>query len=320
MGANRGGNVSFTAGAGNVGGRIDFIADDDGALINFESTGTGNTIQLSAPAVVPNGSGGSLGSVADPWDTFYVNHVIASDSSSFANGLAVTNTLVLDGDLEMTGNATIRSVQYIWPVSQGDAGSRLENDGTGVLTWSTNGSGFTGIYRDQSIEAGAMFPGPTAATFGQLTNTVNDTMSDSFIFADGVTQSTRFALTLPDTWTGASTVKLKLYVTCDSTNSAAGTNLVWGVKAGSLAPGEALTNAVFGTEVFVTNGLNTAGQVMQMFLTPAITVGGSPAMGDSLWFNIARQGANASDTWTNTPVRLLKARCQWLEAAAPSSW
>jgi len=148
----------------------------------------------------------------------------------------------------------------------------------------------------------------------------NDTLSDSWTFADAATQSTRFALTFPDAW-NVGTVKLKLYVTCDSTNTAGSTNLVWGVKAGSLAPLEALTNAVFGTQVFVTNGLDTAGHVLQVFTTPAITVGGSPAMGDSIWFDVSRQGSNASDTWTNTPVRLLKARVQWLESStAPSSW
>jgi len=129
-----------------------------------------------------------------------------------------------------------------------------------------------------------------------------------------------FSLTLPDAW-NVGTVKLKLYVTCDSTNTATTTNLVWGVKAGSLAPLESLTNAVFGTQVFVTNGLNTAGNVMQLFTTPAITVGGSPALGDSIWFDVSRQGSNASDDWTNTPVRLLKVRVQWLESStAPSSW
>jgi hypothetical protein len=199
---------------------------------------------------------------------------------------------------------------------------------TASVTWGVNGSNitatavssFVGIYRDQSIEAGAMFGGPTAATAGAYTNSVNDTLSDSWIFADAATQSARFALTLPDVW-NVGTVTLKLYVTCDNTNVATTTNLVWGVKAGSLAPGEALTNAVFGTQVFVTNGLSTAGNVLQMFLSPAITIGGSPARGDSIWFDVSRQGGNSSDTWTNTPVRLLKARLQWLESStAPSLW
>lgn len=179
-----------------------------------------------------------------------------------------------------------------------------------------------GIYRDQSIEAGAMYVGNLAspATTGTYTNTQNDTLSDSWTFADAATNTVRFSLTLPDAW-NLSTVKLKLYVTCDGTNSATITNLVWGVSAGSLGPTEALTNAIFGTEVYVTNGLATAGHVMQTFTTPAITVGGSPALGDSVWFQIAREGGNASDTWTNTSVRLLKARVQWLEATTPIvSW
>ncbi len=198
-----------------------------------------------------------------------------------------------------------------------DNGTNLLRNGVSISATSTN---FVGIYRDQSIEAGAMFAGPTPATIGTYTNGVNDTLSDSWTFADAATQATRFALTFPDVW-NVGTVKLKLYVLCDNTNSAGITNLVWGVKAGSLAPGEAATNAVFGTQVFITNGLATSGQVMQVFTSPAITVGGSPAMGDNIWFDVSRQGSNGSDTWTNVPIRLLKCRVQWLESStAPSIW
>jgi hypothetical protein len=224
----------------------------------------------------------------------------------------------VDGDIRVSGNVSPRDVPYIWPVAQGAADTELVNDGGGILSWAprTNGLGF---FRDLSIEPGAMFPAPTAATLTQYTNTVNETLSDAWVFADAATQATRFSISLPDLW-DKSTVKLRLYVTSNGTNVATTTNLVWGVKAGSMSPGEALTNAVFGTQVFVTNGLSTVGNVMQVFTTPAITVGGSPATGDSLWFDISRQGSNASDTWTNT-VFLLKARLQYKESTtAPASW
>lgn len=233
-----------------------------------------------------------------------------------SNG-ALTNA---DGVFTTRGAVLSRGASAWVQIVPSTAGYVFTDGGVGAdPTWAAP-AGVGGIYRDQSIEAGAMFAGPTAATTGTYTNTVNDTLSDSWTFADAVTQSTRFALTFPDFW-NVGTVKLKLYATCDGTNTVTTTNLVWGVKAGSLAPLEALTNAVFGTEVFVTNGLSTVGNVLQVFTTPAITVGGTPAAGHSIWFNIARQGANAADDWTNTPIRLLKCRIQWLESTtAPSAW
>jgi hypothetical protein len=242
------------------------------------------------------------------------------------NNLTVSNLYTVNGNhntLIVTNSIAIQAVKTNLLATTSTGLVTNANYGTG-LAWDpatlTLSAPYTGIYRDQAFEAGAMYAGPTPAVVGTYTNLVNDTLGDAWTFADGVTQSTRFSLTFPDVW-DVGTVKLKLYVVCDSTNSSGITNLVWGAKAGSLAPGEAMTNAVFGTEVFVTNGLATAGQVEQVFVTPAITVGGSPAAGDSIWFNVARQGANASDTWTNVPVRLLKARVQWKESStAPSVW
>jgi len=231
----------------------------------------------------------------------------------------ITGSQLLDWIGSTRGSVLYRGASGWAILSPGTAGYPLTSGGAGADP-SYSAPSFVGIYRDQAIEAGAMFAGPTAATTGTYTNTVNDTLSDSWTFADAATQSTRFSLTFPDVW-DVGIVKLKLYVVCDSTNSSGITNLVWGAKAGSLAPGEAATNAIFGTQVFVTNGLATSGQVMQVFTSPAITVSGSPAVGDSIWFDISRQGSNASDTWTNTPVRLLKARVQWLESStAPASW
>jgi len=86
-----------------------------------------------------------------------------------------TNNLFIPGSLNVTNGGTL-------------AGAFAFNtlptvNGSPVLT------NALGIYRDQSIEAGAMFAGPTAATVGTYTNTVNDTLSDSWTFADAATQS-----------------------------------------------------------------------------------------------------------------------------------
>jgi len=148
IGDGRGGNINFTAGQGSgmgVGGVMLFTVPGDDGTLTFEASGNngamqfsasdnGSTISFNTPVVRPSGGSTSLGTVTDPWAEIVGTH------GSFLNGLAVTNTLVLDGDLEMTGNPTIRSVPYIWPTVQGGAGTRLENDGAGVLTWESGGA------------------------------------------------------------------------------------------------------------------------------------------------------------------------------------
>jgi len=262
---------------------------------------------------------GGQGTGTGAGGTFYIATAKARTTASTVN--PYTNWFSVDANgavavSNITGTATsLAGFTSSNTLAGVGIGTGLAMSGTNLTATGT----FTGILRDFSIEPGAMFPAPTAATLTQYTNSVNETLSDAWVFADAATQATRFAITLPDVW-NVGTVKLKLYVTSSGTNVATTTNLVWGVKAGSLAPLEALTNAVFGTQVFVTNGLDTVGNVMQVFTTPAITVGGSPAVGDSLWFDISRQGSNGSDTWTNT-VLLLKARLQYTESStAPSAW
>jgi hypothetical protein len=298
-----------------------FSSDGNFAPVSLSLSGRTNRLTISSTNTllldgvpIVTGSTTTTNTVAN---YITVNSITNIFNTSKGGHLVVSNSLTI------ITNGVLSLQNLPWPsVLLVGADGNVTNATLSGLTLSatTLTAGFGNIYRDQSIEAGAMFAGPTAATAGTYTNLVNDTLSDSWTFADAATQSARFSLTLPDAW-NIGTIKLKLYVTCDNTNTATTTNLVWGVKAGSMAPGEALTNAIFGTQVFVTNGLNTAGNVMQVFTTPAITIGGSPALGDSLWFDVSRQGSNSSDDWTNTPVRLLKARVQWLEGTtAPSVW
>ena len=62
-------------------------------------------------------------------------------SNSFnTNTLIVRNQATVSGDLTVTGSTTFNTVPYTWPNLQGVAGSILQNDGTGALTWATLGA------------------------------------------------------------------------------------------------------------------------------------------------------------------------------------
>ena len=150
VGNGRGGNVRFTAGQGSgtgISGVILFEAPGDGGTITLDASGSGGQVKLSALSgsvgfdtdmVIPLGPSASLGTIAAQWSRVF------AEKGIFTDGLTVTNNFALDGDLDMTGNATIRGVPYTWPAVQGGAGTMLVNDGTGVVTWEpTNSAGTT---------------------------------------------------------------------------------------------------------------------------------------------------------------------------------
>ena len=95
-----------------------FSVPGDNGTLSFEATGTGGLIEFSGLSVSPETPDGTpLGDPINRWSALY------------------TSLVDIDGDLTMTGNPTIRSVPYIFPVSQGSLDTELVNDGTGVLTW-----------------------------------------------------------------------------------------------------------------------------------------------------------------------------------------
>ena len=120
-----------------------------GAAINDISTGTNGQI-LKA-------SGGS-----PSWQDFIVTNVEIQDNTIMnadintgagiagtkitpafgAQAISTTGTLTA-GAVTATNLASINSVSYAWPASQGGANSILQNNGSGTLTWATVATAFS---------------------------------------------------------------------------------------------------------------------------------------------------------------------------------
>jgi len=146
-----------------------------------------------------------------------------------------------------------------------------------------------------------MLGGTNPPSTGGITNEA--LTSDSWDFDDTTEESVGFKMVMPDDW-DRSTIKAKVYST---TAAAAGTN-VWGVSAVAISHNDPL-GPEFGTEITVTNTVTAASDLHVSPATQAITVGGSPALADAVFFKIARK--QSADYWFEGDMKLLGIAIQY---------
>lgn len=153
------------------------------------------------------------------------------------------------------------------------------------------GPGGTPGVRAIAVPAVAMFAASTnGATYNTAETSSNKVMSVGYNFDQSTAQSTQFAIAMPSTW-NRGTVTAQLYWTTAGSSG----NVIWKVSAVAVSNDDPV-DAAFGTAQSVTDGATAAGDLMITAATSAITVGGSPASGDRVWFKIERDAASGSDT------------------------
>jgi len=175
-----------------------------------------------------------------------------------------------------------------------------------------------GVYRTIYFDAGAMVPNATFGAqfatdeYGSPTNR----MIDSYIFANAVTNVTQVKFAMPLEW-DLGTVKVKLFYW--STNASATATNVWAIDATAISHDEQL-DADWGTAQTLTHKITTANDLQLTAATAALTVGGTPAANDMVWFRVRRLGAHADDNDTGQ-VKLLGAWLQYKESTTePAIW
>jgi hypothetical protein len=156
------------------------------------------------------------------------------------------------------------------------------------------------VHRVRNIELGThTIPVPASAMSPRLTNgasydesetTTNDVMVCGFLFDQSTDEAVQFSIPMPNSW-DEGTVTVQFYWT----TSVASGNVVWTAAAVSFADGDVLDTA-FGTAQSVTDGSNGTGDINISSFTSAITVAGSPAAGEMVYFQILRDANAAGDT------------------------
>lgn len=177
-----------------------------------------------------------------------------------------------------------------------------------------------GLYRTVDVPAGAMISNITlGATFTSLERfSPTNRQDDVFIFADGTTNLVSFSIAMPEEW-DRSTVKVKFYWT--TTNSIASQTNVWGISATAISHDDVMT-ADWGTEQVVNSPVTAADDLLASPATSALTVAGTPQVGDLVYFRVRRLGGGVNDAMSNAQARLLHVVIQYREAAGTgaSAW
>lgn len=141
------------------------------------------------------------------------------------------------------------------------------------------------------IPAVAMTPRTTnGAASGTTELTTNDVMLSTLDFDTTTEEGCGFFIAFPKSYNN-STVTFKAMWTAASGSG----GVAWGLAAYAFSDDDAMDTAVSGQQV-VTDTLITANDMHITAESSAITIGGTPAAGDVVYFELTREVANGSDT------------------------
>lgn len=273
--------------------KLSAVGDDTNISLELEAKGTGtikanNTVQwakgadVASTAALPILNDGNYFDVTGTTTITSINTV----------GVGTQVTLHFDGILTLTHHAT----DLILPgaanitTAAGDEFTFIEyasGDWRCVSYTLASGKSVVvdasvGVYRNIYIDAAAMVPRTTNGAEALTKEfATNDIMIDYLAFDSTTEEGVQFKMMLPDEW-DLSTIKLKFY--WDAAATASGT-VIWGVRAGAYSDSDAI-DAALGTQITVTDTLLTVGDVHISPATAAVTVGGTPALGDLIVFQI----------------------------------
>lgn len=146
------------------------------------------------------------------------------------------------------------------------------------------------------IPAGAMIPNTTnGAAAGTSESATNDHMQDYLSF-DAVTEEfAGFNLVMPENW-DRGTIKAKFYWLPGTNSGDPGDTVEWELAAVAMGDDDAL-DAALGTSQVISDAV-LAGESADVHITaatPALTVGGTPALGDMIYFRVSRNVSGTDD-------------------------
>lgn len=126
------------------------------------------------------------------------------------------------------------------------------------------------------------------STWSESEYATNDVQKFYQFFGTSTQQSACFDLVMPPGW-NRSTIKAKFYWSCNTNGGSAGDTVEWGIMAMALSNHDAIDQA-YGDEATVSDALTADnGADLQISdATAAITIGGTPALGDLIQFKVRR--------------------------------
>lgn len=168
--------------------------------------------------------------------------------------------------------------------------------GTGVVQ--SNGSAVKVAGKETIwIPSSAMYPTTTngCANLEQTELTAGQPELKSLDFDPSSDENAQFAVAFPKSWDPSQLLMYQVFWTANSTNTG---NCIWNLKGVAVANDDAI-DAAFGTGIDITDAHSgTANDLNVTAQSASVTVAGSPAADEEVFFNISRDADAGGDTFT----------------------
>ena len=271
---------SFTFSTTNKGDAVVFATASDGTNPNILTLPAGN-VTLTGTETLTNKTLTSPAIGTKISDTNGNELINLTATSSAVNEFTVANAA--------TGNGPILSA-----TGETNVDINLNPKGTGVLK---SGTAAVKIAGKETIwvPAAAMY-GPTTnpADAAQVETTATRPDLKVFDFDASTKQYTQFTVAMPKSW-NESTLTYQVYWSPSTTNTG---DAIFGLQAVACADNDTI-DVAYGTAINVTDaGIGTVEDQQVTSESSAMTVAGSPAAGEQTYFQLFRDAADGSDTFT----------------------
>ena len=274
-GGDRGTKIVYAGGAGDDATNPN-IVDATSAFVTTTSTSTLTNKTLTAPKIV------SGGFIADAGGD---ENLVFTEVGTPVNELRITNAA--------TGNGPILAA-----ISTSTTDSNIDLNinplGTGVLKSGTAAVKVAGT-ETMWIPALAMFGTTTNGADAQAVETTALRPELKVLDFDASTaEYAQFSVAMPKSW-NLGTITYQVFWSPSNTNT---DNCIFGLQGVSCTEGDT-ADVAFGTAVEVTDaGIGTIEDVQMTAVSGAMTISGSPADDDQTFFQLYRDAADGSDTFT----------------------
>jgi len=251
---------------------------DSNIDINITPKGTGDVV-LAGDTVKVGDSGAAAVLTSNGAGTLTVTTGGASDlvlsTNSGTDSGTITITDAANGDITIAPNGT----GVAKAVDAGDATGAIKIAGKETI-W---------------IPAAAMYASTTnGADAEQVETTATRPDMKVFDFDASTKQYTQFTIAMPKSW-NEGTLTYQVYWSPSSTNTG---NAIFGLQGVACADNDTI-DVAFGTAIEVTDaGIGTVEDQQVTSESSAMTVAGSPAAGEQTYFQLYRDAADGSDTFT----------------------
>ena len=277
---------SFTFAASDKGDALVFATANDGTNPDIDTLPAGD-VTLTGTQTLTNKTLTSPKIGTSILDTNGNEVALITATSSAVNEVTFVNAA--------TGNNPSLSA------SGGDTnvGIALKTKGSGVIQAEDSGGNVAAVKIAGKetiwVPAAAMYAATTnGADAEQVETTATRPDMKVFDFDASTKQYTQFTIAMPKSW-NEGTVTYQVYWAPSTTNTG---NAIFGLQGVACADGDTI-DVAYGTAVNVTDaGIGTVEDQQITSESSAITIAGSPAAGEQSYFQLFRDAADGSDTFT----------------------